>query len=585
MDDDLLLRDDRATFKNRLARFFTKYNPSKLSQLDVIVDKYLNLQSTVFKTLVSKYGPEPPHEEHTVNQTAVVVMRSEKARRYPKEEQLFWESEYEFSIPGELDVAEVLMVVFSFLSASPTVLLRCSAVCTAWREHLMHAPQWGSVYRDTKTKYYIPPTLLLKPKSASTGASLPPATYFPTRESYIVYKRTQEEEERNMALSQAQTMAAALTTAVASRIAQKEEFEQVATKAFVLCLLTVVSGPRYPGMGWYPMFLCFIFMWPASGLRFNHRKFSYPAASLWLWMILFGFIIGPLGICFWGSSRYYDDFSSATPFTVYQQGTSSSATCAPYPTTLRNPPHYLDNGINGNPGNLDQWYSSPIDSAVTRQWFGGNETIDIVHAFEGIRYRDGTMTVARIFYPCLRQNSSGAVVIIGDPSLPPHRGRYRTSWPDTVVPPPPSLFHRYHQASELLWWKYHIVVISDIPEELGGSPAATFQEHFTIGVSLLCCGLAVFIALAALALFCGVHSVQAVTKEEGGRDVYRILFMLFLASVNPIWYLSLGIACYVTDGCIAGFPFDPVAVIVISSLAIPPMCMGWRWLCSTPIRV
>ena len=200
MDDDLLFGDDRAAFKNRLARFFTKYNPCKLSQIDAIVDKYLTRQSTVFEALVSRYGPEPPLEEHSVNPTAVVPMCSENARRYPIEEQTFWESAYEFCISGEIDVAEVLMVVFSFLPASPAVLLRCSAVCTSWRERLMHARQWRLVYRDPKTKYYIPAALLLKPKSGAAVASPPPAiTYFPTRESYLVYKRTQEEEQRNLA--------------------------------------------------------------------------------------------------------------------------------------------------------------------------------------------------------------------------------------------------------------------------------------------------------------------------------------------------------------------------------------------------
>eukprot|EP00760_Papus_ankaliazontas_P017134 PhM_4_TR17042/c0_g1_i5/m.34835 len=48
--------------RDRLVRYFEAYNPSKLSNVDVILQQFAGKEEELFATLVSKYGPEPSAE-------------------------------------------------------------------------------------------------------------------------------------------------------------------------------------------------------------------------------------------------------------------------------------------------------------------------------------------------------------------------------------------------------------------------------------------------------------------------------------------------------------------------------------------
>lgn len=45
--------------RNRLAAFYEKYNPEKLSEVDTMLNKYKGREAQLFNALVKKYGPEP----------------------------------------------------------------------------------------------------------------------------------------------------------------------------------------------------------------------------------------------------------------------------------------------------------------------------------------------------------------------------------------------------------------------------------------------------------------------------------------------------------------------------------------------
>src|SRR3989338_7944562 len=55
------MNDDRD--RRRLIRFYQKYNPTKLSTIDATLQQYTGDREGLFKQLVAKYGPEPPSEE------------------------------------------------------------------------------------------------------------------------------------------------------------------------------------------------------------------------------------------------------------------------------------------------------------------------------------------------------------------------------------------------------------------------------------------------------------------------------------------------------------------------------------------
>jgi hypothetical protein len=57
----------REYYKARMERFYAKYAPEKLSQVDFILDNSEGLEEEVFRKLVTKYGPEPPADSPSVN--------------------------------------------------------------------------------------------------------------------------------------------------------------------------------------------------------------------------------------------------------------------------------------------------------------------------------------------------------------------------------------------------------------------------------------------------------------------------------------------------------------------------------------
>eukprot|EP00947_MAST-08B_sp_MAST-8B-sp1_P001386 g1386.t1 len=50
-------------FAQRLTRFYAKYNPDKLDEIDGTVLKYAGKENKLFKALIQKYGPEPTAPE------------------------------------------------------------------------------------------------------------------------------------------------------------------------------------------------------------------------------------------------------------------------------------------------------------------------------------------------------------------------------------------------------------------------------------------------------------------------------------------------------------------------------------------
>eukprot|EP00759_Apiculatamorpha_spiralis_P038928 PhF_6_TR37880/c0_g1_i1/m.56514 len=63
-----LSRDQSAAvLTKRLQTFYTKYNPSKLSNIEKVVSKYVGNEGDLFQKLVSQYGPEPVEENASQN--------------------------------------------------------------------------------------------------------------------------------------------------------------------------------------------------------------------------------------------------------------------------------------------------------------------------------------------------------------------------------------------------------------------------------------------------------------------------------------------------------------------------------------
>ena len=46
-------------YSERLTNFYKAYEPSKVSQVDSFLDKYVGKEEALFRALVKKYGPEP----------------------------------------------------------------------------------------------------------------------------------------------------------------------------------------------------------------------------------------------------------------------------------------------------------------------------------------------------------------------------------------------------------------------------------------------------------------------------------------------------------------------------------------------
>ncbi len=49
--------------RKRLLRYYKHHCPDKLDNIETIIKKYKNQEKALFKSLVSKYGPEPPASE------------------------------------------------------------------------------------------------------------------------------------------------------------------------------------------------------------------------------------------------------------------------------------------------------------------------------------------------------------------------------------------------------------------------------------------------------------------------------------------------------------------------------------------
>ena len=52
-----------STYRGRLTRFYQKYVPDKLSQVDAVLRKYEGVEEDLFSALVEKYGPEPATDD------------------------------------------------------------------------------------------------------------------------------------------------------------------------------------------------------------------------------------------------------------------------------------------------------------------------------------------------------------------------------------------------------------------------------------------------------------------------------------------------------------------------------------------
>ena len=52
--------DNDSDYVTRLIRFYSKYNPDKLSLVHDTLQKFAGREREMFMALVSKYGPEPP---------------------------------------------------------------------------------------------------------------------------------------------------------------------------------------------------------------------------------------------------------------------------------------------------------------------------------------------------------------------------------------------------------------------------------------------------------------------------------------------------------------------------------------------
>lgn len=57
-------------WKNRLTRYYQKFNPSKIDGLDAVLQKYKGKEHLLFKAIQEKYGPEPSVLEEMGGETA-----------------------------------------------------------------------------------------------------------------------------------------------------------------------------------------------------------------------------------------------------------------------------------------------------------------------------------------------------------------------------------------------------------------------------------------------------------------------------------------------------------------------------------
>ena len=55
--------EDKFTFKKRLTRFYKKYCPDKLNDVDKLCTKYGSQEKELFRKLTFKYGPEDKMNE------------------------------------------------------------------------------------------------------------------------------------------------------------------------------------------------------------------------------------------------------------------------------------------------------------------------------------------------------------------------------------------------------------------------------------------------------------------------------------------------------------------------------------------
>eukprot|EP00760_Papus_ankaliazontas_P017126 PhM_4_TR17042/c0_g1_i10/m.34819 len=62
--------DTNNAVRDRLVRYFEAYNPSKLSNVEVILQQFAGKEEELFATLVGKYGPEPPVSNAPASDTA-----------------------------------------------------------------------------------------------------------------------------------------------------------------------------------------------------------------------------------------------------------------------------------------------------------------------------------------------------------------------------------------------------------------------------------------------------------------------------------------------------------------------------------
>eukprot|EP01063_Lacrimia_lanifica_P007535 TRINITY_DN14818_c0_g1_i1.p1 TRINITY_DN14818_c0_g1~~TRINITY_DN14818_c0_g1_i1.p1 ORF type:complete len:808 (+),score=176.62 TRINITY_DN14818_c0_g1_i1:135-2426(+) len=58
-----LTKDEYHALRARLTRFYTRYNPNKLGEIDAVARKYGHDVTNLFHVLTAKYGPEPSAEE------------------------------------------------------------------------------------------------------------------------------------------------------------------------------------------------------------------------------------------------------------------------------------------------------------------------------------------------------------------------------------------------------------------------------------------------------------------------------------------------------------------------------------------
>lgn len=65
--DDAATRDE---LRARLVRFYGRYNPGKIPQVDATLDKYVGREPRLFAALVEQYGPEPEEQPQQLDDAA-----------------------------------------------------------------------------------------------------------------------------------------------------------------------------------------------------------------------------------------------------------------------------------------------------------------------------------------------------------------------------------------------------------------------------------------------------------------------------------------------------------------------------------